>query len=371
VVNCSSGMPRTPAELSVGAAVNLLTGKIYAHHPVMMQLDLGPYSVEAGILTEWNGLRVPARFDCDIFNNNTAWGSNLYFTEQAARWTLCWQHFASLRSGLQTTLSPLPVVDEEYTEMVATFQSVLRAKNNQPYVVAEYGARWGTWGARAIAFLQKRRPQLGYKLHLVESYPESCRAIGEVMALNRFNYTMECARADGRSLNRWLSTVDHVDLLDLDIQGAEHGAIREAIERLEEKAYRITIATHQHRSRISVRPEWAQPLHDLTKKFLLDRGWLLVAEMPHMQAKHAGMGNCVEEGFRGRPAADRHSWRTSGHLRTKFDWERVLREGCYVMTERGPVCQADGELVMDNPKFVAKDRQLRLSDTFLRVDDLL
>ena len=101
----------TPASSSVGTAVNLLTGKLYAHHPVMLQLDLGPFPVESDMLVEWNGLKVPARYDCDIFNNNSAWGSNWYFSEQAARWTLCWQHHASLHSGLRASLVLLSMAE--------------------------------------------------------------------------------------------------------------------------------------------------------------------------------------------------------------------------------------------------------------------
>jgi len=140
-------------------AVNLLTGKSYLHHPVMMQVDLGPFPVEKDTLIEWNGLRVPAHLDCDIFNNNTAWGNHFYFSEQASRWITCWEHHSAVRSGLRATLKQLPVVDEEYSELVATFESVLRARPSQPYVVAELGARWGTWGARAVAFLRHRRPR--------------------------------------------------------------------------------------------------------------------------------------------------------------------------------------------------------------------
>ena len=56
--------------------------------------------------------------------------------------------------------------------------------------------------------------------------------------------------------------------------------------------------------------------------------------------------------------------------RTHFDWPTVLREGCFANTSRGPVCQADGELVVDNPRFVARERLLSMDDTFVRTDDL-
>jgi len=166
---------------------------------------------------------------------------------------------------------PLPVVDEEYIEMVATFQSVLRARLDQPYVVAEFGARWGTWATRAVAFLRRRRPELAYRMHMAEAYRPACEAIEVVARLNGFvNYTVECGRASGESLRRWLADQGHVDLIDFDIEGGEHAALREAAELLEEKVYRITVATHQ--------PAGTQ-LHEQTKGFLLSRG--------HQQSRHA------------------------------------------------------------------------------------
>lgn len=320
-------------------AVNLLTGKSYPHHPVMMQVDLGPFPVEKDTLIEWNGLRVPAHLDCDIFNNNTAWGNHFYFSEQASRWITCWEHHSAVRSGLRATLKQLPVVDEEYSELVATFESVMRARPSQPYVVAELGARWGTWGARAVAFLRHRRPELDYQINLVESKPQSCRAIHEVMALNGFtNYSVSCGVANSKDLRQWLGTVSHVDLMDFDVQGAEHPLIRNTISAIEAKAYRLVIGTHLGPSK-----------HEELKKYLLNRGWLLVSEMKHSQPEHR---DCIEFAFRGR-SQTRRQWRFEAARRTVFDWERVLREGCYTETERGPVCQSDGELVFDNARFVS------------------
>ena len=37
------------------------------HHPVMLEAVTGPYPVDPVYLTEWNGLKVPAGFDCNMF----------------------------------------------------------------------------------------------------------------------------------------------------------------------------------------------------------------------------------------------------------------------------------------------------------------
>ena len=63
--------------------------------------------------------------------------------------------------------SPQLIVDDEYHEQVAIYQSVLRARGH--LVVGELGGRWGTWGARAIAFAKARRPELTYTLYDAEA----------------------------------------------------------------------------------------------------------------------------------------------------------------------------------------------------------
>ena len=104
--------------------------------------------------------------------------------------------------------------------------------------------------------------------------------------------------------------------------------IRSAIDALEAKAYRLFIATHETRPKIGA----GVGAHERTKRFLLDRGWILVSAMPHQKAKHIGQNGCVESAFRGRFGPTRN-WSRTAHLRTEFDWTRVLREGCYADTD--------------------------------------
>lgn len=54
-------------------------------------------------------------------------------------------------SGLRAWTPPLPLIDDEYAETVLNYHAVLRRhKKGGTLVVAELGARWGTWGARTI-----------------------------------------------------------------------------------------------------------------------------------------------------------------------------------------------------------------------------
>jgi hypothetical protein len=47
-------------------------------------------------------------------------------------------------------------VDEEYPEWVDMLYSVSRVQDD--YVIAEFGARYGTWGARGLAAWNQLRP---------------------------------------------------------------------------------------------------------------------------------------------------------------------------------------------------------------------
>ena len=44
--------------------LNVLDGKTYPHHPVMLQVPVQSYKIEAGLVTEYCGLKVPYCLDC-------------------------------------------------------------------------------------------------------------------------------------------------------------------------------------------------------------------------------------------------------------------------------------------------------------------
>eukprot|EP00965_Chrysotila_dentata_P244166 6205808-Pleurochrysis_carterae.AAC.4 len=228
-------------------AVNFLVNETFCHHPVMLEVDTQYRVLEPDYLLEWNGLKVPAAFDCDIFNNGRHWGNHFYFYEVPSRWSMCWSHYAAMKSGMRLERPELPIVDDEYSEQVAVYHSVLRASATQPFVMAELGARWGTWGSRAIAFLKQRRPELSYKLELVEAFPNNCRGVEQAYLRGRYR-------------------------------------------------------------------------------------------------QHPPTGASLDE---------------------------IVRKGCYHMTPRGPVAHWDGELIVDNPKFVHPRELLSMNDTVLMVGSLL
>jgi len=54
----------------------------------------------------------------------------------------------------------------------------------------------------------------------------------------------------------------------------------------------------------------------------------------------------------------------------RFNWTALLAKGCYHDTPLGPIAQFDGEIIVDNPKFVKRGKVFSPADTRLVVDDL-
>ena len=230
---------------------------------------------------------------------------------------------------------------------VAVYQSVLRAKPNQAYVVAELGARWGTWGSRAIAFAKARRPDLEYTLHFEEVSKVNCEGIVRVARKNGLDYTLECGYATHKTLGKWMETVDHVDLIDMDIQGSETSVCELSMPLLNEKVYRIIVGTHSNE------------IHAKLEKLFSDNEWIVIANVPPQKNTQ-----CVDNYLRGR---------ANGKYQQveRFNWAKMIELGdCTHDTPRGPVAHYDGELIVDNPRFVDRSKAFSMADTDLKVSDL-
>jgi len=342
-VNSRDGMipASTPALGNYPMTMNLLEAVYYPHHPVMLQVDLNASLLEPEFISEWNGLKVPARFDCDNFNQGRHWGNHYYFYEVPSRWYACYQHEANVRSGLPLEQPTLPFVDDEYHEQVSVYQSTLRAKGT--YNVVELGARWGTWAARSIAMLRKRNP-LPYNVLAVEADKGNCEGLKEVMQKNDIKHELVCDYATPRNLLAWTDRVDHIDLIDMDIQGAEVDMVNDPSvqETLETKVYRLIIGTHS--------PE----IHEQMKEHFKD--WIVILDVPYQPNL-----KCVSRYLRGNYLA-----KSKG----RFMWNKMIEKKCYTNSPRGKVANWDGELILDNPRFVSRDHHFTLSDDALVVDDL-
>jgi len=306
------------------------------HHPIFQLIPRERYSVDKDILMELCGLKVPARFDCNNFNGGTYWGSYYdYYEGISSRWVQCNEYRAMVDSGMRYITPALPIIDEEYVEQVSVYQSVARAKKH--YIVIELGARWGTWGSRAIAFARKVRPDLKTDALFVETLPTFCEGLLQVQKLNDIKSTLFCENANSTKIKNWSSSFDHIDLMDFDIQGAEDYVIPELKDFMDEKVYRVIIGTH------------STPIHEKMKSVFKD--WLPVWELPCNIEQHA---KCIEK------------------ERKVKNWEAIRAGKCYSPSDRyGPIMNWDGELIFDNPKFVSRHKRFRGDSFELVVDDLI
>ena len=280
------------------------------------------------------------------------WGNHHYYTEVPSRWFGCWLHWADMKSGNTLTSPQLPFVDDEYNEQVAVYQSVLRSKGE--FVVVEAGARWGTWGCRSVAFLKEKKPEMPYRLLTIEMSETNCDGIRRVKKRNNITGDLLCEGATSHNFRAWAAQVDHIDLLELDIQGAEGELVPEAMDVLNDKVYRVIVGTH------------SETIHSKLHLLFEEAGWLKIAVIGRNPNP-----NAVDTYLRPQDRDfAKYSFPNAPHPNFA-NWTELIRSGAtHTVGGKGPVANADGELIYDNPKFVDASKMMSLEDTELKVDDL-
>jgi len=201
--------------------------------------------------------------------------------------------------------APYPQFNEEYIEWIDLLESVVAARKS--YTMIELGAGTGRWAVRAASALRQHNPKLPFRLIAVEAEPlhfewmrlhfadngidparhTLIRAavtggaasrpflIGSPQGTERPNEWFGQALADwaGRivdgdageyggspvrahengwrsidppvvTLSQILVEVTRVDLVHIDIQGAEHEVLASAMQALNSKVRRILVGTH-------------------------------------------------------------------------------------------------------------------------------
>jgi len=325
-------------------AVNMVSGEVFKHHPVFQTVHAlrETYPVQNSVLTELNGILVPAEFDCEIFNNNSRWGTHPYFWAVPSRWYACRLHHANLLSGLRTYSPELPVIDEEYIENIYVFQSVLRAVKQKKFIMVELGARWGTWGTRAVGLWRKVTDK-PYDLLFVEPDELHCKGIERVQTLNNITYQLDCSKANSTRLFEWIAKKDHCDLIDVDIQGAELEVLRELKHHLDRYVYRMIIGTHSPKIHRAIRA--------------LFEDWIMIHEF-----SYSSNTQCVSDTLRRNYDPSREQ---------QFRWDELLKKGCFQQTWFGPVANWDGEVIVDNPLFIDRDKVCLVNSSEACDDELL
>jgi len=177
-----------------------------------------------------------------------------------------------------------PEFNEEYFEWVDVLETAIEA--TQSFTVIELGAGYGRWLVRAaLAARRYHGNHLPIKLIGVEAEPTHFQWLkehlrdngidpeahelieaavdeqdgevffhigkpdewyGQAIAQNTDTASASVQRVKAVSLSRILSPLDLVDLIDLDVQGAEFVVLRGAIAALNEKVKRVHIGTHGH-----------------------------------------------------------------------------------------------------------------------------
>jgi FkbM family methyltransferase len=157
-----------------------------------------------------------------------------------------------------------PPFDEEYFEWIDVLESVIAAKDD--FLMIELGAGYGRWLIRAAkAFHQvKDRPFLligveaepdhykWMKLHFTDNginpvffhVGDPHKSYGQHIASTGIPPSSSIKEVKAISLNSLLHLLEKVDLIDLDVQGAEFLVLSAAVDELNKKVKRVHIGTH-------------------------------------------------------------------------------------------------------------------------------
>jgi FkbM family methyltransferase len=273
-----------------------------AHHPALADVACWEGEVPTGFSVDFLGVKTRVKFTEDMIPGGVE-ERRPYFSQ-----------------------SPLPPFDEEYFEWIDVIEAVKAARDE--FVMIELGAGYGRWLARAVAALGRLNP-LPFRLVAVEAEPThfewlqehlrdngvdpkeqnlieaAVNATGEAVKFYAGNpsgwYGQAIARASpvhrlwrvflwaramlgwrprigeqdggtirvpGITLESILRRLPRVDLIDLDVQGAELDVLGACIERLDAQVKRIHIGTHSADIESGLREVFA------------GRGWQLVNDYP-------------------------------------------------------------------------------------------
>ncbi len=203
----------------------------------------------------------------------------------------------------------LPVKSEEYFEWIDLLEAIDSAK--EKFTMVELGAGYGRWLVQAGVILRDQK-KIPFNLIGVEAESNHFKMMQQHFIDNGLNpnehvliqgaindtegsvYFTEghskewwgqaiiptkdtkigdwpkatVKEIPAYSISKILEKVDHVDLMDIDIQGAEAKAIRSSTSALDSKVRRIHIGTHSHKNE--------EELHDIFSKL----GWICCNNFP-------------------------------------------------------------------------------------------
>jgi FkbM family methyltransferase len=232
----------------------------YEHHEVFLSFRRWAGEVPAGFDADFLGSRYPTAFW-------TGWRPQLCDRYEALSY---------------------PSFDEEYFEWIDLLEAVVSAKSR--FTMLELGAGFGRWTARAAAAAQQRGLQ--YSFVAVEAEPTHfewmiqnlqdngvgladcrliCAAVTDKDGIVRFHvgdpstsYGQSIGgttEVEAVSLNTLLRPLGLVDLIDMDVQGAELDILAASTEPLCQKVKRVHVETH------------SEQLHRRIQTLFRELGW--------------------------------------------------------------------------------------------------
>lgn len=222
---------------------------VYALFPPTLLSTSSPAATDGSLVREWLGNVRPWDWDC---SPNTY--REPYVAYSPMRLVDC------LR-GMPVAPSDLPVVDEEYFELADVLTAVAAAPVGGTFTVVELGARYAPWAVRAMVAAKMLGRSRDVHAVILEPLLQHIRWSQDNFRLNGISesqYTIfrgfynnappRFHNASTYSLAQLLADVESVDLLDMDVQGAEMQIGREADERaLQTKVRRVHIEGHSIR----------------------------------------------------------------------------------------------------------------------------
>lgn len=202
---------------------------LYTHDPIFCNVPHIICPTLRYFVFDYTGLRIPVHLDCNNLNKGKAWSpTHDYYNAVPDRWYMCNIHEANLRSSLEFFTPSLPLVDEEYDEQVTLVKEVVRVSEElgqDDFVLFEAGARWGTWGFRAVALANlitaghmKVRPVFWEPdAHSVQGIHATARANNISDSAYRVYQTF----FDEAGFVKAAADFERIDYLDIDIQKGE------------------------------------------------------------------------------------------------------------------------------------------------------
>lgn len=182
-----------------------------------------------------------------------------------------------------------PIIDEEYFEWLSLMKALRRWRDegeSRPFVAIELGARYGTWIARAGVMARRLRPSVGAQVCAVEADSVGFAWLQEHLAVNALTDNATLLRgligetsSPSSATIQWepasnadpvpvftvsevLDRYPVVDIMHVDVQGAERAFSRPDIRKLaSERVRALHIGTHLdeiHRSLLEAykEPDW-------------------------------------------------------------------------------------------------------------------